>query len=165
MKTILFAFMLVSYVSFSQKNTLEDMLLSGSWDTKIVYVENRFSHNFENDSITIYDTLALSNMNESEYLKNSITLAAKKYATALLETYQFNSDFTCTVTRVGKDVVKYTFSIDESAKKITFVDNIDKTNAFKMNVTAIDQDRIAFQFLSGELRSHASTLKRVSTKP
>ena len=156
--------MLISCVSYSQKNTLKEMLLSGSWDTKSIYIHNRFYHNFENDSITIYDTLALSNMNESEYLKNSITLAAKKYATALLETYQFNSDFTCTVTRPGKDVVKYTFAVDESAKTITLVDNINKTNAFKMNVTAIDQDRIAFQFLSGELRSYASTLKRVRNK-
>ena len=156
--------MLVSCVSFSQKNTLKEMLLSGSWATKSVYIENRFSHNFENDSITIYDTMALSNMNESPYANDRITLAAKKYATALLETYQFNSDFTCTVTRFGKDVVKYTFAVDETTKTITLIDNSDKTNAFKMNVTTIDQDKIAFQFLSEKLRSYASTLKRVNTK-
>lgn len=161
-QVLLLAFILYSSVCFSQNSTLKEILV-GSWKTNSLNFQNKFYHNFDNDSIAVYDTVALSNMIGSAYLKDRIIWAAKKYTSSFLETFQFNADYICTVSRSSRDVVRYTFSVDESAMKLTFVGIEDKTNTFQINVTNIDKDTVAFQFILNK-GGYTSTLKRVVNK-
>ena len=142
-KIIVIAFMLVSYISFSQKNfssnaqvKIDANFINGSWKVQSILNEGGFYYNLEKDSLVLISkTLSKSTQLEANEKSKFVSQTKEDFGQIKYLIYQFNKDNTCSI--IDENTMKKqngTFVIDEKNGRLII--KIEKANN---QVETIDQ--------------------------
>lgn len=143
---IILVFAIISYASISQEKMIVNNDIFGKWKTISFTSKNEYYHNFENDSMKVFDVNYFTGKNKSDSL--FFLQMLKDHSQENKISYQFNTDSTCIVKDFdGKDH-KYTFSFDALTKAVTFKlinPKTQKPDSFYWKLDYIDNQTITLR--------------------